>query len=89
MSIKLSDFVAAFVANQGVRHVFLLPGGASMHLVDSVGRNQDLEYVACLSEQTCALAAEAYAEYTNHLGAALVTAGPGVRMPSPELPLHG
>ncbi len=77
MSIKLSDFVAAFVANQGVRHVFLLPGGASMHLVDSVGRNQDIEYVACLSEQTCALAAEAYAEYTNHLGAALVTAGPG------------
>jgi acetolactate synthase-1/2/3 large subunit len=77
MKTKLSDFVAAFIARQGVRHVFLLPGGASMHLVDSVGRNQNIEYVACLSEQTCALAAEAYAEYTNHLGVAMVTAGPG------------
>jgi acetolactate synthase I/II/III large subunit len=75
--MKLSDFVASFIADQGVRNVFLLPGGASMHLVDSVGRNQDIEYVACLHEQTCALAAEAFAEYSNHLGIALITAGPG------------
>jgi acetolactate synthase-1/2/3 large subunit len=75
--MKLSDYVVSLVADQGVRHVFLLPGGASMHLVDSVGKNQNIEYVACLHEQTCALAAEAYSEYTNHLGVALVTAGPG------------
>jgi acetolactate synthase I/II/III large subunit len=75
--MKLSDYVVSLVTDQGVRHVFLLPGGASMHLVDSVGKNQNIEYVACLHEQTCALAAEAYSEYTNHLGVALVTAGPG------------
>lgn len=48
-----------------------------MHLVDSVGRNKDIEYVCCLHEQACAFAAEAYAEYSHSLGVALVTTGPG------------
>lgn len=48
-----------------------------MHLVDSVGRRPELDYVCCLHEQACAFAAEAYGEFTNALGVALVTAGPG------------
>ena len=74
---KLSDYVIEFVARAGVNHIFMLAGGGCMHLADSVGRARDLEYVCCLHEQACAFAAEAYAEYTNHLGVALVTAGPG------------
>lgn len=74
--MKLSDYVIARVA-QEVRHIFLLPGGGCMHLVDSVGRNRDLEFVCNLHEQASAIAAEAYGQYTNHLGAALVTTGPG------------
>jgi acetolactate synthase-1/2/3 large subunit len=75
--LKLSDYVMNFLARQGLKHLFLLPGGGSMHLVDSAGRNADFQYVCCLHEQACALAAEAYAEYTQSLGAALVTTGPG------------
>jgi acetolactate synthase-1/2/3 large subunit len=74
---KLSDYVIEFVAHAGVKHIFMLTGGGCMHLVDSVGRNPDLEYVCCLHEQACAFAAEAYAEYKGGLGAALVTSGPG------------
>jgi acetolactate synthase-1/2/3 large subunit len=74
---KLSDYVIEFVAHTGVKHIFLLAGGGSMHLVDSAGRNREIEYVCCLHEQACAFAAEAYAEYTNSLGVALVTTGPG------------
>ena len=48
-----------------------------MHLADSVGKRPELDYVCCLHEQGCAFAAEAYGEYTNTLGCALVTAGPG------------
>ena len=66
-----------FVAAHGVKHVFMLTGGGCMHLTDSLGRNPRLEYVCCLHEQACAFAAEAYAEYTNGLGVALVTTGPG------------
>ena len=75
--IKLSDYVAKFVAGTGVKHVFLLTGGGCMHLTDSFGHQPNFEYVCCLHEQACAFAAEAYAEYTNNLGVALVTSGPG------------
>jgi len=75
--MRLSDYVMAFVAARGVGHVFLVPGGGSMYLVDSLGRNKDLQYVCCLHEQACAFAAEAYGEYSNELGVALVTSGPG------------
>lgn len=75
--MKLSDYVIEFVRRLGVKHIFLLPGGGSMHLVDSVGRNQGIQYVCCLHEQACAFAAEAYAEYAGGLGVALVTTGPG------------
>jgi acetolactate synthase-1/2/3 large subunit len=75
--IKLSDYVVGFLADAGVKHLFMLTGGACMHLVDSVGRNSAIEYVCCLHEQSCAFATEAYAEYTGDLAACLVTTGPG------------
>ncbi|MBI5579770.1 MAG: thiamine pyrophosphate-binding protein [Deltaproteobacteria bacterium] len=75
--IKLSDYVMQFIAGLGVRHVFMLPGGGAMHLVDSLGRNKDLTYICNLHEQACAVAADAYGQYTNNLGVALVTTGPG------------
>lgn len=48
-----------------------------MHLVDSIGRCRDIQYICNLHEQACAIAADAYGQYTNHLGVALVTTGPG------------
>jgi acetolactate synthase-1/2/3 large subunit len=75
--IKLSDYVMDVLVQNGVKHLFLLPGGACMHLIDSVEKTKGLEFVACLHEQAAAFAAEASAEYANTLGAALVTAGPG------------
>jgi acetolactate synthase-1/2/3 large subunit len=74
---KLSDYVMEFVAAQGVKQIFMLTGGGCMHLTDSVGRNSSLDYVCCLHEQACAFAAEHYAEFTQGLGVALVTTGPG------------
>jgi len=75
--MKLSDYVFQFIASQGIKHVFMFPGGGAMHLVDSLGRCKDIEYVCNHHEQACAIAAEAYARVTNNLGVALVTTGPG------------
>ena len=75
--MKLSDYVMQRVAQAGVRHVFMLPGGGCMHLVDSLGRHPDLAYVVNLHEQGCAVAADAYAQCSGGLGALLVTTGPG------------
>ena len=75
--MKLSDYVMHAVAEAGAKHVFMLPGGGAMHLNDSLGRSNRLEYICNLHEQASAIAAEAYARVTNGLGVAMVTAGPG------------
>lgn len=75
--IKVSDYITQFLVDRGIRHIFMLAGGGCMHLVDSVGRQRGLEYVCCLHEQSVAFAAQAYAEYSSELSAALVTTGPG------------
>src|SRR5579862_5059699 len=74
---KLSDYVIRFIADQGVKHVFLVTGGGAMHLNESLSRCERIEYVCNLHEQASAVAAENYSKATNHLGAALVTTGPG------------
>ena len=75
--IKLSDYVMEYVAGLGVKNIFMLPGGGCMHLVDSLGRNKRLKFIVNLHEQACAIAADAYSQYTGNIGVALVTAGPG------------
>ncbi|HEV3301069.1 MAG TPA: thiamine pyrophosphate-binding protein [Planctomycetaceae bacterium] len=75
--MKLSDYIFQFVAELGIKHVFMLSGGGAMHLDDSLGRCKPIEYVCNLHEQACAIAAEAYAKVTDDLGVALVTTGPG------------
>jgi acetolactate synthase-1/2/3 large subunit len=77
LPVKLSDYVFQFIADQGVKHVFMVPGGGAMHLNDSLGSRDDVEFVCNLHEQASAIAAEAYARVTNQLGVALVTTGPG------------
>jgi acetolactate synthase-1/2/3 large subunit len=74
---KLSDYVIRFIADQGVKHVFLVTGGGAMHLNESLSRCQEIEFVCNLHEQASAIAAENYSKATNHLGVAIVTTGPG------------
>jgi acetolactate synthase I/II/III large subunit len=75
--MKLSDYVIQFVADQGVKHVFMLPGGGAMHLNESLGRRSDIQFVCSLHEQAAAIAAEAYSKVSNELAVAMVTTGPG------------
>jgi acetolactate synthase-1/2/3 large subunit len=74
---KLSDYVMQFVADQGVKHIFLVTGGGAMHLNESLSRCARIQPVCNSHEQASAIAAENYAKATNHLGVALVTTGPG------------
>lgn len=74
---RLADYVAQFVADQGVGCVFLVPGGGAMYLVDAFGKCEDLTYVANHHEQASSIAAEAYSRINGRLGCAVVTTGPG------------
>jgi len=76
--IKLSDYVMKFIINQGVKHIFLIAGGGAMHLINSAGSfPNELEFIANLHEQACAICAQGYGHLTGNLGVALVTTGPG------------
>ncbi len=75
--MKLSDYVADFLARQGIRHVFAISGGASVHLVDSIAKHPEIDYVCPQHEQAGAMAADAYSRATGNLGAAISTSGPG------------
>ena len=57
MIMRLADYVADTLVKAGVRHLFMLPGGAAMHLNDAVARQPLLEVVGTLHEQAAAIAA--------------------------------
>ena len=77
MLVKLSDYIFSFIAELGVKDVFAVSGGGAMHLVDSLGMNKELNYIATHHEQAAAMAAEGYARISGKPGVALVTSGPG------------
>ena len=74
--IKLSDYVIDFIEDEGVKDIFMLPGGGCIHLVDSLGKS-NINFICNLHEQASSIAADAYGQYTNNLGVCLITTGPG------------
>lgn len=75
--MKLSDYVIKYLEKLNICHMFMLPGGGAMHLNDSLGKSEKIQYVVCLHEQACSIAAEAYARVANKPGLLMVTTGPG------------
>lgn len=74
--IKVSDFIIKFLEKQGVKHMFMLPGGMAMHIDDSIGYAKVMKPIFMLHEQACTFAAESYARVTNNLGVVCTTCGP-------------
>ena len=75
--MRVADYIWKFLADKGVRHVFLVTGGGAMHLNDALGREARIKYVCNLHEQACAMAAEGYARQSGMPGVINVTTGPG------------
>ncbi len=75
--MKLSDYVFGFLADHGVRHVFLVTGGGAMHLNDSLRKETRITPICQHHEQACAMAAEGYARVSGMPGVVSVTTGPG------------
>lgn len=75
--IKLSDYLVKKLVQYGVRDVFMISGGGAMHLNDSIGKSQKINYYCSHHEQASAIAAEGYARATGKLAVVVVTTGPG------------
>lgn len=75
--IKLTDYIANFLAAHDIQHVFMLTGGGAMHLNHSLGTHPKLKAIFNHHEQASAMAAESYARLTNKIAVVNVTTGPG------------
>lgn len=75
--MRVADYIFEFIVNQGIGHVFFLPGGGAMHLNNALLRQPRLTAVSMLHEQGAAIAAEGYARTSGRFGVCLVTSGPG------------
>ena len=75
--MKLSDYVLKFVADLGIKDMFLVTGGGAMHLNQSLGAETRIRPICNSHEQASAICAEGYAKATNGLGVCMVTTGPG------------
>jgi len=75
--MRVADYVFNYLAEQGVRSVFMVSGGGAMFLNDGLGRETRIRYICNHHEQACAIAAEGYARTTGELAVVSVTTGPG------------
>ena len=77
MKVKVAKYVADFLVDNGIKHIFTVTGGGAMHLNDALGHKEGLACIYNHHEQACAMAAEAYSRLTGNIAGVCVTSGPG------------
>lgn len=75
--MRVADFIWSFLAEKGVKDVFLVTGGNAMHLDDALALASSIRVVCVHHEQAAAMAAEGYARVDGFPGVLCVTSGPG------------
>jgi len=56
--MKLSDYIVDFLTKAGIKHNFVVTGGAVLHLIDSTGRHPEIEHICVQHEESGAAAAD-------------------------------
>jgi len=77
MKQRVADYIANYLADNGVTQVFSVVGGMAMHLNNAFEMNSRLNVLYNHHEQACAIAAESYSRVENKTAAVCVTSGPG------------
>ncbi|MCL2023446.1 MAG: thiamine pyrophosphate-binding protein [Oscillospiraceae bacterium] len=75
--MRVSEYIADFLAKNGIEHVFSVVGGGAMYLNSAFAEHEKLRCIYNHHEQACAMAAESYARVNNKIAAVCVTSGPG------------
>jgi len=75
--MKVSNYIAKRLVEEGISDVFMITGGGAMHLNDGLGHEPGLKCWYNHHEQASAIAAESYARIHNKIAALCVTTGPG------------
>ncbi|MDR0986634.1 MAG: thiamine pyrophosphate-binding protein [Ruminococcus sp.] len=77
MKKRVADYIADFLADNGITQLFSVVGGGAMHLNNAFGTNKRLNIIYNHHEQASAIAAEGYSRIDNKIAAVCVTSGPG------------
>ena len=77
ITMRVADYIFKYLAEFGIKHVFLVTGGGAMHLNDALKKEKRIKYVCHHHEQGAAIAAEGYSRTTGELAVVNVTSGPG------------
>jgi acetolactate synthase-1/2/3 large subunit len=75
--IKVSDYMAEFLAERGIRHVFGIVGAGNAHLFDSIAKLGHTEIVCVHHEQAAVMAMQTYYRTNGVVTAAILTTGAG------------
>lgn len=75
--MNVAEYVAKFLADRGIKHVFGYQGGAILKLLDEMIATGKITYVQNYHEQASAFCADSYSRVTGHIGVAMATSGPG------------
>jgi acetolactate synthase I/II/III large subunit len=71
-----AELIVECLENEGVTHVFGIPGEENIRLVDALSRSP-IDYVLTRHEQGASFMAEVYGRLTGHAGVCSATLGPG------------
>ena len=75
--MNVSEFICAFLAKKGTKHIFLVTGGQAMFLNDALAREKSIHPIFVHHEQAAGMSADVYGRISGQPGVAMVTAGPG------------
>jgi acetolactate synthase I/II/III large subunit len=72
----VADLIVACLENEGVTHVFGIPGEENIHLIDALSRSS-IRFVLVRHEQGASFMAETYGRLSGKAGVCSATLGPG------------
>lgn len=75
-SMNVAGMVALFLRDKGVNHIFGLPGGENVALLDAI-RREGIKFVLTHHEAPAGFAADVTGQLTGQPGVCLATGGPG------------
>jgi acetolactate synthase-1/2/3 large subunit len=76
MSRSVAELIVECLVNEGVTHVFGIPGEENIRLIDALSKSS-IQYVLTRHEQGASFMAETYGRLTGKAGVCSATLGPG------------
>lgn len=73
--VRVADYIIDRLHEAGIRHIFTVNGRGILYLTDAVARRSDVDGISVNHEQAAAYAAVGYAQYSEGMGACLVSTG--------------